>query len=286
MREKKLYLFIWMFFYTTMFAAFAEAVCVEAQGVLADAESETAYDKKLDKYLMALEKCPDDPGVLIAVTDLYLENGKYDDAYGVVYRILSLNKFQAEGYYKLARIYLMREEYGQAETAARQALKINSFSVDAYLVLGDIKFYSRRYKDAMRYYKKALEINPKIADAYMKIANVFFLFEKYDKVMHNFDNVLNIKKSNEITLLKELMRHKLNNDYKGIKETAKNILIINPKNLMALETLSMAMLENEQEKTACLDVLTKVYYLEKQPFLRSKFKKEIERIVNSVAQKQ
>ena len=259
------------------------SVCKEAEDSLFLAENEPNFETKIEHYTAALSKCPDNMEILTTLTDTYIDYEYYDAAYGVIYRILSLNKFNAEGYYKLAYIYMMWEEYDQAQDAAEKALSINSYYVDNFLLLGDLKYYTRDYKEAMKYYKKALEIDPNNSDAYIKIAGLFFLFEKYDKVVAYLDKSLSIEKTTEIEMLKKLMTKSIKNDYEGVKEVSEQILEKDPKNLMALEVLSMAMLEHENEKSNCLEVLTKVYYLEKQPFMKNKVEKEIERIVSSIA---
>jgi len=283
MNTKKTGVVLLVLFILAMIPNFSFAACEAASERLFLAENTDNFDEKTEHLTAALESCPDSMEILTTLIDLYIDNEFYDAAYGVAYRIISLNKYAAEGYYKLSYIYSMWEEYDKAEEAAKKAISINSYYVDSYVLLGDIQYYTRNYKDAMNGYRKALELDPNNSGAYMKIANLFFLFEKYDKVIIYIDKALKVNRNREIKLTKELIEHRINNDYKGIKAKAEEILALNPKNLMALETLSMAMLENESEKSECLDLLTKVYYLERQPFMKGKVEKEIEKLVNTVS---
>ncbi|MFC1855616.1 tetratricopeptide repeat protein [Thermodesulfobacteriota bacterium] len=285
MKVLKTILFVSILSLLFLFPSLSLATCEEGKDIISKAESASDLDGKIEYYTEALSKCPDNIEVLTTMTDLYLENNYYDAAYGVVYRLLSLNKFSAEGYYKLAYIYMMWEEYDQAEKAAQKALDINSYYVDNYLLLGDLRYYTRDYKEAMKFYKKALDIDPNNAQAYKKIASLFFLFEKYDKVVVYLDKAVAVDKNEDTIKLKELIIKNNSNDYAAVKKLANEILSTDPNNLMALQTLSIAMLEHEKEKSHCIEVLTKVYSLERQPFMKNKVEKQIEQIMNSIVRR-
>lgn len=281
--KKRVVLFIVIFVIATLLPTFSKASCNTVKESIFLAEETNDADEKVKHYTLALKDCPDNLELLTLLIDLYLKNENFDAAYSIAYKIISANRYAADGYHKLALIHTAWEEYDKAEEAVENALMINSYSINSYVLLGDIKYYTRNYKDAMKNYRKAIELDSYNKEANKKIANLFFLFDKNDKVLLYLNRALKISRDDETLMVKELIEKRVNNDYEGIKIKAQAILKSYPKNLIALETLSMAMLENENEKSECLELLTKAYRLERQPFMKSKIEKEIEKIVTPVA---
>jgi tetratricopeptide (TPR) repeat protein len=112
-------------------------------------------DLAIERYKLAIEACPGEPGAASALRRAYATRG---DAAGVV-ALIENELASAEGkttrarlYGELARVFRdkLRDD-DQAEVSAKTALELDPTNPDALLVLGEIAFDRERYLEASKY---------------------------------------------------------------------------------------------------------------------------------------
>jgi tetratricopeptide (TPR) repeat protein len=126
-----------------------------------------AYSKKKGAYLEsvkylknALELDADNLEAYTLLAEIYIENGKHDDAWPVVRKILGIDPDSGFAYGYMGEILYSKGRYREAIEALRKSLRLDHGNPRAYFLLGKVFERCDRLADAVLEYETAVELSP------------------------------------------------------------------------------------------------------------------------------
>ena len=113
------------------------------------------------KYLKnALELDGDNLEACSFLAQIYMENGKYEDALPVVKKILGIAPNSGFAYGYMGEILHSKSKYGEAIEALRRSLRLEPGNPRAYFLLGKVFERLGRLADAVLEYETAVDLSP------------------------------------------------------------------------------------------------------------------------------
>jgi tetratricopeptide (TPR) repeat protein len=126
-----------------------------------------AYTKKKGAYLEsvkylrnAIELDGDNLEACSLLAKIYIENGKYEDAFPVVKKILGIDSYSGSAYGYLGEILQYRGKYQEAIDALRKSVQLDQGNPRVYFLLGTVFERMERLADAVLEYETAVELSP------------------------------------------------------------------------------------------------------------------------------
>lgn len=108
------------------------------------------YNEALPLLERLVKKNSDDVELLLRLSGVYQETGKFDEAIAVMERAVALAPEFASFWTTLAGLYLQKGDYRQAVASAERAARLNRYEEEAYGILADALLYLGKLEDAER----------------------------------------------------------------------------------------------------------------------------------------
>lgn len=159
-----------------------------------------AYQNKFDLAIEALNKSlslKDDPLVRASMADVYLREGKVDEALKNYDDAVKAAPNSALLRVKYGSLLLIRGNIDGAISHLDQAVVLSPGSAEAWLRRGDAYFEKKDWKQAGISYEQTVALAPvRYPDAYMGLGQVLIELKDYQKAKYNFTKAVALEKNN------------------------------------------------------------------------------------------
>jgi len=134
--------------------------------------------------------------------EVYLAQGKLDEAISCYQQAISLDPNFAENYRSLARIWTKKGDSQAAAECWYQALTLDPAwaTAEEHLTLGNTLVEQGKFDRAIICYHKAIEYNPYLTEAYHNLGEVFASENKFEEAISYYHEVIKIKPDDFRTL--------------------------------------------------------------------------------------
>ena len=133
----------------------------------------------LEMLLKAKALRPDDLIVNRWLAEIYIKQGKRDDANATYIHLTDIDDANAREYYtNIARLYLDAMDLETAQTAAKQVVAHSPRNPDGYQLLAQIAKQSGNYDDAINNLRHAIRLRPEATDTRVELAATYKLSGK------------------------------------------------------------------------------------------------------------
>ena len=197
----------------------AMEVALENPGI-SDADS-FAKHKRLAKMYLKLENItyalevllkaralrPDDVTVNRWLAEIYIKQGKRDDANAIYTHLTDIDSTNAREYYtNIARLHLNAMDLEAAKTAAKQIIAHNPRNPEGYQLLAQIAKQSGNYDNAINNLKHSIRLRPDATDIRMELAAIYKLSGKPQQALTQYWRCWELSNSvnNKLALVKPL----------------------------------------------------------------------------------
>jgi Tfp pilus assembly protein PilF len=131
-----------------------------------------SHTEDVAAYTKLLREDPDNPLRHDAVGDLYLEDGRFDDAIAQYRTAIALNPQSAPTHYNLGYALSARGRAAEAMVEFREALRIDPDYAQAHNNLGALLELEGRRDEALEHFRRAVAIRPDQIDARINLAQL------------------------------------------------------------------------------------------------------------------
>jgi len=155
-----------------------------------------AHGEDVAAYTKLAREDPANPLRHDAVGDLYLEDGKIDDAIAEYRKSLALNAESASTHYNLGYALAARGGASQTEEAAaefREALRIDPDYAQAHNNLGAVLQVQGKLDDALEHFRRASTLRPDQVDARVNLARLLSALGRAGEAADSFQAVLALR---------------------------------------------------------------------------------------------
>ncbi|MEO0070808.1 MAG: tetratricopeptide repeat protein [candidate division WOR-3 bacterium] len=137
------------------------------------------YNEALPLLERLVKRNPNDLELLMRLSVVYQETGKFDKAIATLERAVALAPEFAGLWTTLAGLYLQKGDYPQAVASAERAIRLNRYEEEAYGILADALLYLGKMEDAERMAREQERIRD---EAWRKYQNKFSGRDKDDNI--------------------------------------------------------------------------------------------------------
>jgi len=141
------------------------------------------FSRAGDLYLEVLNQSPEQPDALHFLGVLRHQQGRDDEAIGLIERSLAKAPSYVDAWNNLGNVYRSTNRIDEAGSAYRQALALNDRHPGAWNNLAMILCLERSYKAALEAHERVIELAPELADAYYNYANTLRAYGDPDEAM-------------------------------------------------------------------------------------------------------
>jgi serine/threonine protein kinase/tetratricopeptide (TPR) repeat protein len=132
------------------------------------------------------------PEVQLAIGDLHLRTGSYDDAAIAFQRVLELDPENVEAYLGLGKAYDFQGESDKAEQSFRHAVQISPACWSCFNSLGMFLNGHARYREAIEAWGRVTELTPDNVWGYMNIGAAYFNIGQFEQANEYFRRALKL----------------------------------------------------------------------------------------------
>jgi Flp pilus assembly protein TadD len=151
------------------------------------------YDAAIVNYQEALKERPDDPAVLLALGQAYLDAGSDDDARATFDRVLTQEPEESGALTGLAYLDLKGGDVDEARAKLERALAADAENALAMSYLGLLEMQARKYDLARAHLENALALEPASLTANYNLAGILFMQGDYAGAEKHYRAVLERK---------------------------------------------------------------------------------------------
>ena len=189
----------------------------------------------LEVLLRAKALKPNDVPINRWLAEIYVQQGRRDEANTIYTRLIEVDSVNAREYYgNIARSHLKVMDFDAATTAAKQAIAHSPRNPEGYQMLGEIAKQVGNYETAIDSLKNAIRLRPEGTDIRAKIAEIYKLsgnprqaIEQYWRCWELSDSV-----DDKLTFVKSLSEAYYDLGRRGeFEEKLKQMSKANPSNM-------------------------------------------------------
>jgi len=161
----------------------------------------------LEVLLKAKALHPDDVTVNRWLAEIYVKQGKRDDANAIYTHLTNIDSANAREYYtNIARLYLNAIDLETAKTAAKQVIAHNPRNPEGYQLLAEIAKQSGSYDTAINNLKHAIRLRPDATDIRVELAGIYKLSGKPRQALTQYWRCWELSKnvSNKLAFVRPL----------------------------------------------------------------------------------
>ena len=141
----------------------------------------------LEVLLKAKALRPDDVSVNRWLAEIYVNQGRRDDANATYIHLAGVDSANAREYYtNIARIHLKAVDLEAAKTAAKQVIAHNPRNPEGYQLLAEIAKQSGNYDDAINNLRHAIRLRPEATDIRVELAAIYKLSDKPQQALTQY----------------------------------------------------------------------------------------------------
>ena len=159
----------------------------------------------LEVLLKAKALRPDDVTVNRWLAEIYVKQGKRDDANAIYTHLTDIDSTNAREYYtNIARLHLNAMDLEAAKTAAKQIIAHNPRNPEGYQLLAQIAKQSGNYDNAINNLKHSIRLRPDATDIRMELAAIYKLSGKPQQALTQYWRCWELSNSvnNKLALVK------------------------------------------------------------------------------------
>jgi tetratricopeptide (TPR) repeat protein len=146
----------------------------------------------------ALRMDPNQADANRILADLYIAQGKFDDALRHYLAAVESMPDDAEVLNNLGSIYKNKQEYSKAKSYYERAIKISPTLISAQENLGVVNYFLHDYSAAKEQLTAAFERNPKLAESQYYLGEISRALGKEDLALSYYYSVLKIESDNAL----------------------------------------------------------------------------------------
>ena len=133
----------------------------------------------LEVLLKARSFRPDDVPVNRWLAEIYVKQGRHEDASATYIHLIDIDNTNAREYYtNIARIHLQAMDLEAAQTVAKQVIAHSPRNPEGYQLLAQIAKQSGSYDSAINNLKHAIRLRPDATDIRVELAGIYKLSDK------------------------------------------------------------------------------------------------------------
>jgi tetratricopeptide (TPR) repeat protein len=151
------------------------------------------YDAAIVNYGEALKLRPDDPSILLALGQAYLDAGREDDAARAFERVLAAAPDDSRALTGLAYLEMKSGDAAEALAKLERALAADPENALALSYLGLLEMQARKYDLARAHLENALALEPNNLTANFNLAGIYLMQGEYAAAEKHFRRVLERK---------------------------------------------------------------------------------------------
>ncbi len=159
------------------------------------------YSKALEMYEIAMNLYPDSLYYKLEITDLLIDEEKYDKAKDMIDEFKKENKSCANIYNSLTRIYYRLKDYQKALESINLYLELDMNSAEAYYFKGLILNDLNKFDEARNEIYTAIKLNPLSSKYYYQMARSYQGLSDYKAAMLYINEAIELNQ-NEIAYKK------------------------------------------------------------------------------------
>ncbi|MCD6309694.1 MAG: tetratricopeptide repeat protein [Candidatus Eremiobacteraeota bacterium] len=133
---------------------------------------------------------PEDPGIFVALGDVYDELYLLKEAEAAFRTAISLSPKNPEAHWAFGMIFYQMDKYRQAENALKTALRLDTACSKAYYDLGHIYLRQGKISEAEKAYKNSIKIGPDNPCAYIGMGEFLIYRGRLDEAKKILDMAL------------------------------------------------------------------------------------------------
>jgi protein O-GlcNAc transferase len=176
-----------------------------------------------------LTNCDDNNIALKQLFNLYLSQGKYQDALKIVYFLNTRGTNDIENKFNYGVVLYYLKNYTIAIKVIKEILKENKLLVKSNYYLGLCFISVNQFEHALDHFKICLNIDEKFYLAYFSIGNMYLSLNNHSQALFYFNKSISINNVHiESIFNKAVCEKKLNLTIKAI-DTYEKLLKLNPK---------------------------------------------------------
>jgi len=218
----------------------------DAAALSADVQRKRSSED-LAAYTKLLAADPDNPLRHDAVANLYLEAGRWDEAYTHLRRSLELNAQSASTHYNLGYVMARRGQVNEAVAEFGEALKLDPDYAQAHNNLGAVLQMLGRNGEARDHYRRAVALRPDNVEAHANFATLLSRDGRAADAVLEFKQALALKADDAQSL----------GGLAWIRATAADTTLRNPSEAVALAERAAALTGHRD--LSALDALAAAY---------------------------
>ncbi len=166
------------------------------------------YTEAVDEFGKALEKDPQQPGILSRQAEAYAKLGKNEEALAAYEKAIGLNPNDAESLTNMGVVLNKLGKVAESQDAFKKAAAIPGASAQSLYNLGATLFNAQQTDEAADSFKKAIAVDPSFAEAYYQLGMCLAAKpETMTAAVDAFKKYITIgKKADQIELAKQMIQ--------------------------------------------------------------------------------
>jgi tetratricopeptide (TPR) repeat protein len=158
-------------------------------------------DRAVQNLVIATRANPDLIMARLMLGDLYREGGRYDDAVEQYEKLVLLDPYTWQNFYKLGVSYQFLQRLIEAASSYKKALNLNPDDPNSNMNLGLVNLYMGDADEAVRYCEKATLLDPRSAAAFSNLGVALDAKGEYGRAEAAYRKSLDIDPENTTTML-------------------------------------------------------------------------------------
>lgn len=234
-----------------------------------DSLNASLYHSRADYYLRdgqvnlalrdvgkAMRLASGNPAHLVLLSDIYQKMNKFEDARGVLRKVVDSDMENLAALLRLAKLELAYKNYKEATKYINRAISIKPEMAEAWFVKGYINEEQQDTSAAISNYQEAINRDPSFKDPFLKVG--ILLSEKgNNRAVDYFNSALNIDPEDLNTMYLLGLHYQEQGEYSKAGETYNSIINLDSAYPYAYYNIGYMALVYDQDYDKAIDYMTK-----------------------------
>lgn len=187
------------------------------------------WEEAIFEYKKTLEVNPSFLDAYGNIGLAYKAKGQIKEAIDAWKKMIDINPKSVWAYTNLGIVYAELGEFDKAALEFKKVIELDPDDDDARINLGNIYLSKKEYENALLEYEKALKINPQNVYAYNGLGVIYFYQDKLKLSKEAFSKAIELDKNNFIAHNNLGIIYELSNEFKKAQKEYETALKINPE---------------------------------------------------------
>jgi len=152
------------------------------------------YNEALDIYHTALDRAPEDPGLLLEFGNTVFRKGDYKTAISLFETLTKVRSDRIEGWNNLGIARSAAGEIEGAYDAFRRVLELEPENPGALLNMGNYLYEKREFEAAKNYFERACKARVDFPDAWFNLGNTLIELENFEEARQAFEKAIRYRR--------------------------------------------------------------------------------------------